>query len=131
RGINILSNSKEFKLTDMDIELKPKMQGFEVLESQGRKVVVDKTLTDEVGELWLRREITRSVQSIRKEFSMQREDPIRLVITVNGVSGSAEVNALTMNINEKTNAVLKSGGKLLKIQNLSVDKYNVVISVFK
>jgi isoleucyl-tRNA synthetase len=129
-GIKLLSDSKEYKLSDNDLELKPKVEGIEVFDGRGRKIILDKHINDEVSKLWLKREIIRAVQSIRKECSLKRKDEIRISITLNGRSDSPLLSEMIGDIVGKTNATLKKEGSLLKIHSLEVDKNNVVISVF-
>lgn len=130
-GLSMLSDSKEYKLLDEDLELKPKSPNLEVIETQGYKLVIDKSVNAEVSKLWLKREIVRAVQAIRKEFGLKRRDAIRLSITINGSSSYPALNEILDEVSGKTNSTLRKEGKLLKIQNLSVDKDNIVISVFK
>lgn len=131
RGISVISDSKEYKLSEDEIELKPKIANVEAFASNGHRIVIDKNLNEEVTRLWLKREIIRSVQAIRKEFGMKRADEIRVSMSINGSSGGPLVNELSKEIVEKTNARSKKVGKLVKIQNLNVDNNNVVISVFR
>ncbi len=129
--INMLVDSKRYELANEDIKLIPKTQNLGIFEAQDRKVVLDKNLNDEVRILWIKRETTRSIQAIRKEFGMNRKDQIRIAISINGESNSALVKDTTSYAEEKTNSTLKKEGKLLKVENISVDKDNIVISVFR
>ncbi len=130
-GLSLLSDLKEYKLTDEDLILKSKIPDLEVIETGYGKIVADKSENDEVRELWLKREIIRAAQSIRKEFGMARRDKIRLNITINGKRDISLSKESLAEIDSKTNSTLKTEGKLLKIQSLSVNKDNVVISIFR
>lgn len=131
RGIDIFADSKEYKLSDNDLVLKARPDNLEVIAGKDGKLVIDKGVNEEVSKLWLKREIIRAIQSVRKEFSMDRQDQIRLNITLNGARTSPIIDEMLGDIASKTNANLKKEGKLLKIQNLSVEKDNVVISIFR
>ncbi len=131
KKMDVLIDSKTYELTDDDIKLIPKTADISVFDGQIRKIVLDKALNEEVRVLWIKREVVRTVQSIRKEFGMNREDIIRITLSIDGDIRSVLVSEVLNYVAGKTNATLQKEGKLLKIENLAVDKDNLVVSVFR
>ncbi len=131
KKLSVLVDSKTYELGDDDIKLTTKIPDLSAFDGQGRKIVLDRSFNEEVRVLWIKREVVRAVQAVRKEFEMDRSAVIRVVLSINGETDSTLTNAVMKYAKEKTNATMEKEGSLLKIENLPVGKDNIVVSVFK
>lgn len=129
-GVKVSADGKEFTLTKEDIELKPKVQNLECFDGETSKIIIDKTVTEEVNRLWVKREIIRAVQSARKELGLIRSDKIKIDVTLNGARDDKSISEILPDVCDKTNASASKVGKLLKLQDLNIAGNNIVISIY-
>ncbi len=131
KGIKIVADMKDYSLTAQDIDFKPKYPNLEVFAGQSTKMIFDKSATDEVNWLWTKREVIRTVQTMRKELGLKRLDGIKLKIKVNGDEESKYVKMLVEEVAAKTNATPAMDGKVLCAEEIIVDKNSIAISLIK
>jgi hypothetical protein len=86
---------------------------------------------DEVNVLWIKREIIRAVQSIRKELGLNRIDNIKLNLMINNEPNNEIKNAIIKEVLAKTGSTEEKSDKLLKVQDLNIGNNNIVIEVYK
>jgi len=127
--INLSIDGKTYKLNKDDILIKSKKEGTNTInaEASGSILLIDASMNDEVLKRWAKREIIRAVQDIRKQSSLKRSDEIGLEI-------NAKENLLDEKsideIYSKTNAK-KRKGSLIKLQTISINGEEVLITVYK
>ena len=130
-GLKLSSDGKEYNILPVEIDLKPKSKEESQFTSGKDVVVIDSGINDEVKTLWIKREIMRAVQNIRKELKMDRKDPIKLYITINNEQNSVLKNAIMKEILSKTGGEEGKTENLLKIQDLNISNNNIVIEAYK
>ncbi len=129
-GVKLNTDGKDYTILPSEIVLKPKKQEISAFSGQACKLALDSTVTDEVKVLWLRREVTRAIQSIRKEFGLSRGDKIKVDIAVNGEENGQLKEAVLSDVLRRVNGSEGKGQKLLKIQDLNILNNTVVVSVY-
>ncbi|MCL4399365.1 isoleucine--tRNA ligase [Candidatus Parvarchaeota archaeon] len=130
-GISIGDAKNRYQISKDDIILVSKKPDLKVSQESHFKIIMDSSLTDEVKLLWTKREIIRTIQGIRKELGMERDQKIKVSLTVNGSEKSDLLETMIHDIKARTNSELKKGKKLLKLQDLNISGNNIVISVFR
>jgi isoleucyl-tRNA synthetase len=129
-GIKLSTDGKTYTLLPQEIIIKPKKQDIAPFDGQTHKIAIDYSLTDEVKILWIKREVIRAIQSIRKEFDFSREKKIKVEMMVNGRGDDPLKKAIMPDILKRVNGTEGKGQKLLKIQDLNILNDNVVVSVY-
>ena len=87
-------------------------------------------MSDEVKVLWIKREVIRAVQNMRKELGLKRTDIIKLHIAINNEEESSIKNAIVKDVFSKTGSTEGKSEKLLKVQNLNILDNNIVIEAY-
>ncbi len=130
-GLKLSSDGKDYSILSTEIDLKPKSKE-EVQFTTGKDIIlIDSGITDEVKILWIKREVIRAVQNIRKELKMNRTDSIKLSIAIDNEQNNSIKNAIMKEVLAKTGSEEGKTEKLLKIQDLNISNNNIVIEVYK
>ena len=130
-GLKLSSDGKDYSILPTEINLKPKSKE-EVQFTAGKDIIlIDSGITDEVKLLWIKREVIRAVQNIRKELKMNRKESIKLNITINNEPENSIKNAIIKEVLAKTGSEEGKTEKLLKIQDLNISNNNIVIEAYK
>ena len=130
-GLKLSSDGKDYSILSTEIDLKPKSKEEVQFVMSKDITVIDSGINDEVKVLWIKREIIRAVQNIRKEFKMNRTDLIKLYITIDNSPDNSIKSAIIKEILTKTGSEEGKTEKLLKIQDLNISNNNIVIEVYK
>ena len=130
-GLKLSSEGKDYSILSTEIDLKPKSKENVQFNLNKDVIVIDTGLSDEVKLLWIRREIIRAVQNMRKELGLKRTDVIKLNIAINGEDNNDIKNAVVREVLSKTGSEEGKNEKLLKTQNLNISDNNIVIEAYK
>lgn len=130
-GVKISVDGKEYVLSQFDVDLKPKSPDIERVDGKYYKILLDKSMTDEVKLLWIKRETIRAIQSIRKEFGLNRTERIKVSLLINNDQDNDVKKSIIGDVLGKTNSTEGKSQKLRKIQNLNIADNNIVIEVYE
>ncbi|MGC8516343.1 MAG: isoleucine--tRNA ligase [Candidatus Acidifodinimicrobium sp.] len=131
-GIEVDLDGKKHVVNTGDISISLKRSNL--VSSNGFKskaiIVIDQDLDYETLRDWIKREIIRAVQDIRKQFSMERGDKISLSIQIQGEESAKILSDIYDEIASKTNASIGQRGKLIKTQDLNIERRDILIEVY-
>jgi isoleucyl-tRNA synthetase len=92
-AINIVINGNSLILTPQEVEISSQdIEGWLVANSNGITVALDITISDELRQEGIARELVNRIQNIRKDSDFQVTDKIKVVLEKNAVLETA-VNA--------------------------------------
>jgi isoleucyl-tRNA synthetase len=129
-GLKLTSEGKDYSITSAEIDLKPKSKETVQFNVGKDVVLIESGMSDEVKVLWIKREVIRAVQNMRKELGLKRTDIIKLHIAINNEEESSIKNAIVKDVFSKTGSTEGKSEKLLKVQNLNILDNNIVIEAY-
>ncbi|MEM0142836.1 MAG: class I tRNA ligase family protein, partial [Candidatus Parvarchaeum sp.] len=130
-GLKLSSDGKDYSILSTEIDLKPKSKDELQFTIGKHIIVIDSSVNDEVKLLWIKREIIRAVQNMRKELKMKRTDSIKLYITIDNKPENQIKDAIIKEVLAKTGSEEGKTEKLLKLQDLNISNNNIVIEAYK
>jgi isoleucyl-tRNA synthetase len=130
-NLKLSSDGKDYTISPTEIDLKPKSKDIVQFNTDKDIILIDSMANDEVNVLWIKREIIRAVQSIRKELGLNRIDNIKLNLMINNEPNNEIKNAIIKEVLAKTGSTEEKSDKLLKVQDLNIGNNNIVIEVYK
>ncbi len=130
-GLKLSSEGKDYNILSTEIDLKPKSKELAQVNAGKDVLVVDSGISDEVNLLWIKREVIRAIQNIRKELGLNRLDTIKVYMTINNEPENSIKNLIMKEILSKTGGEEGKTEKLLKMQDLNISSNNIVIEVYK
>ncbi len=130
-GLKLSSEGKDYKILSTEIDLKPKSKDIAQFCTNDDVILLDSAANDEVNVLWIKREIIRAVQNIRKELGLKRTDSIKLNVTINNEENNSIKEAVIKDVLSKTGSIEGKSEKLLKIQDLNISNNNIVIEAYE
>ena len=129
-GLKLTSEGKDYSILSNEIDLKPKSKEITQFTDNNEIILIDQELNDEVKVLWIKREIIRSIQNIRKELGLKRTDSIKINLTINNEQRNSIKDAVIKDVLSKTGSIEGKSEKILKIQDLNISNNNIVIEVY-
>ena len=129
-GLKLTSEGKDYSILSNEIDLKPKSKEIAQFADNNEIILIDQGLNDEVKVLWIKREIIRSIQNIRKELGLKRTDSIKINLTINNEQRNSIKDAVIKDVLSKTGSIEGKSEKILKIQDLNISNNNIVIEVY-
>jgi isoleucyl-tRNA synthetase len=106
--------------------------GWSVASDQGVTVALDVTLTEELKQEGIARDIVNRIQNLRKDLGLEVQDKIKLVVADSNVEVNAAIALFGSYIQEETQAISLSVGKLEgEVTVLDMDDFELAVRLTK
>ncbi len=130
-GLEISADGKKYNIPIKDVKLKPLKQNMHVINSDLSKIIINTEMNENSKREWIKKEVISSIERIREEMGIKSGSLIRFNIRFSDpYEKELDENALK-EVGLAVNGELSESGRLLRIQNLNIDRYTIIISVFK
>jgi isoleucyl-tRNA synthetase len=106
--------------------------GWSVASDQGVTVALDVTLTDELKQEGIARDIVNRIQNLRKDLGLEVQDKIKLLVADSNAEVNAAIALFGSYIQEETQAISLSVGKLEgEVTVLDMDDFELAVRLTK
>jgi isoleucyl-tRNA synthetase len=116
---------EEVLITSQDIP------GWSVASDRGVTVALDVTLTDELKQEGVARDLVNRVQNLRKEMGLEVQDKINIIVSGDNELVNAAITSFGQYIQTETQALNLSVGEISGGTILDMDDFELVIKVEK
>jgi isoleucyl-tRNA synthetase len=106
--------------------------GWSVASDQGVTVALDVTLTEELKQEGIARDIVNRIQNLRKDLGLEVQDKIKLLVADSNAEVNAAIALFGSYIQEETQAISLSVGKLEgEVTVLDMDDFELAVRLTK
>jgi isoleucyl-tRNA synthetase len=116
---------EEVLITTQDIP------GWSVASDQGVTVALDVTLTDELKQEGIARDLVNRIQNLRKDMGLEVQDKIRIIVSEENDLAKAAVSSFGEYIQSETQAVTLDLGAVTDGTVLDMDDFELAVKVEK
>lgn len=116
---------EEVLVTSQDIP------GWSVASDRGVTVALDVTLTEELKQEGVARDLVNRIQNLRKEMGLEVQDKIRIMVSEENGPVKAAVSAFGEHIQSETQAVSLTFGSISGATVLDMDDFELAVKVEK
>jgi isoleucyl-tRNA synthetase len=106
--------------------------GWSVASDQGVTVALDVTLTEELKQEGIARDLVNRIQNLRKDLGLEVQDKIKLLVADSNAEVSAAITKFGSYIQEETQAISLSVGTIAGEQTvLDMDEFELAVQLLK
>jgi isoleucyl-tRNA synthetase len=106
--------------------------GWSVASDQGVTVALDVTLTEELKQEGIARDLVNRIQNLRKDLGLDVQDKIKLLVADSNAEVSAAITKFGSYIQEETQAISLSVGNIAGEQTvLDMDEFELAVQLLK
>jgi isoleucyl-tRNA synthetase len=106
--------------------------GWSVASEQGVTVALDVTLTEELKQEGIARDLVNRIQNLRKDLGLEVQDKIKLLVADSNAEVSAAITKFGSYIQEETQAISLSVGNIAGEQTvLDMDEFELAVQLLK
>ena len=116
---------EEVLITSQDIP------GWSVASDQGVTVALDVTLTDELKQEGVARDLVNRIQNIRKDMGLEVQDKIKIIVSTDNELASAAISSFGEYIKTETQALALSLSDVPEGIVLDMDDFELIVKVEK
>ena len=116
---------EEVLITSQDIP------GWSVASDQGVTVALDVTLTDELKQEGVARDLVNRIQNIRKDMGLEVQDKIKIIVSTDNDLASAAISSFGEYIKTETQALALSLSDVPEGIVLDMDDFELIVKVEK
>jgi isoleucyl-tRNA synthetase len=106
--------------------------GWSVASDQGVTVALDVTLTEELKQEGIARDLVNRIQNLRKDLGLEVQDKIKLLVADSNAEVNAAIALFGSYIQEETQAISLSVGNITGEQTvLDMDEFELAVQLLK
>ncbi|MCZ8134424.1 MAG: DUF5915 domain-containing protein, partial [Algoriphagus sp.] len=130
-GVTVESETIELLLEEVLITSQD-IPGWSVASDQGVTVALDVTLTDELKQEGVARDLVNRIQNLRKDMGLEVQDKIKVIIADTNELVNEAIKNFGEYIQSETQALnLEISGKLVNPVVLDMDEFELSVNVVK